>query len=47
MEGPGDEQGEHVDRAPATSSGPAVPNDWFRRATALADAFREESRSKS
>ncbi|MGA5603863.1 hypothetical protein [Streptomyces sp. EMB24] len=33
--------------APATSSGPAVPNDWFRRATALADAFREESRSKS
>ncbi|MBQ0971803.1 MarR family transcriptional regulator [Streptomyces sp. RK31] len=25
----------------------AVLNDWFRRATALADAFREESRSKS
>ncbi len=33
--------------APAASSGPAVLNDWFRRATALADAFREESRSKS
>ncbi|MCC9687003.1 MarR family transcriptional regulator [Streptomyces althioticus] len=25
----------------------AVLNDWFRRATALADAFREESRTKS
>ena len=25
----------------------AVLNDWFRRATALADAFREESRTTS
>ncbi|MGW5205699.1 hypothetical protein ACWEQ5_13690 [Streptomyces griseoincarnatus] len=47
MEGPGDEQGEHVDRRSGDEQRPAVLNDWFRRATALADAFREESRSKS
>ncbi|MFI0503575.1 hypothetical protein ACH3WN_12015 [Streptomyces albogriseolus] len=26
---------------------PAVLNDWLRRATALADAFREERRPRS